>query len=150
MPDNPSDSRNSDGRFAKGNGGGPGRPRNATRMCEFDQRVAGVGDELIDAALGQARNGNLRAIELLLDRIWPVRRGRPVQIDTSAIRTTADLLPVGADVTNAMLDGEITAEEGSAAGRVLVAHARMIEEVDLDRRITALEEKRARTEPGKK
>jgi hypothetical protein len=36
---------------------------------------------LIEVALNEAKKGNLRAVELLLDRIWPVRRGRPVEVD---------------------------------------------------------------------
>jgi len=140
MSDELSDIRQPNGRFAKGNPGGPGRPRAVERVREYDQRVADAGPELIDAALAQAQGSNLKAIEMLLDRIWPVRRGRPVQVEAPEIRTTADLLPVGAALTNAVLDGELTPEEGSAAARVLVAHGRMIEEVDFERRMTEIEE----------
>src|SRR5688500_10285152 len=121
MSDDSSDIRQPNGRFAKGNPGGPGRPRTAERSREYDQRAADAGPELIEAALAQAQGGSLKAIEMLLDRIWPVRRGRPVQVEVPEIRTTADLLPVGAALTNSVLDGEMTPEEGSAAARVLVA-----------------------------
>jgi hypothetical protein len=140
MSDDSSGIRDANGRFARGNPGGPGRPRAGERVRELDQRVAEVAGELIDAALVKAKGGDLRAIEMLLDRIWPVRRGRPMQLGTAEIRTPADLLPVGTDLTNAVLDGELTPDEASHTSRVFKAHAEMIQTVDFDRRLTALEE----------
>lgn len=44
------DFRQADGRFAKGNPGGPGRPHARERIAALDQRVAEADDDLIDAA----------------------------------------------------------------------------------------------------
>lgn len=138
------DFRQPDGRFAKGNPGGPGRSRARERIAALDQRVAEAGEDLIDAALKVAKDGNVRALEMLLDRIWPARRGRPVEIDAPEIRSTPDLVPATAAVTNAVLNGDVTPREGAAAARVIEAHGSMIELVDLERRMTALEEEGAR------
>jgi len=138
------DFRQPDGRFAKGNPGGPGRSRARERIAALDQRVAEAGEDLIDAALKVAKDGNVRALEMLLDRIWPARRGRPVEIDAPEIRGTPDLVPATAAVTNAVLNGDVTPREGAAAARVIEAHGSMIELVDLERRMTALEEEGAR------
>ena len=138
------DFRQPDGRFAKGNPGGPGRPRARERIAALDQRVAEAGDELIEAALKVAKGGNVKAIEMLLDRIWPARRGRPVEIDAPAIRGTPDLVPATAAVTNAVLNGDVTPREGAAAARVIQTHGRMITLVDLERRMRELEEEGAR------
>src|SRR5690242_9151161 len=101
MSDDPSSEfRLANGQFAKGNPGGPGRPRAVDRVRELERRAAEAGPELIDALLATAKGGNLRAIEMVLDRVWPVRRGRPVAVDVPEIRKTADLLPAGAAVTN--------------------------------------------------
>ena len=116
------DFRQADGRFARGNPGGPGRPRACERAAALDLLAAEAGADLIEVALSEAKKGNLRAVEMLLDRIWPVRRGRPVEVDAPPIRTIPDLVPAGAAVTGAVLSGELTPEEGSAAARVLVAH----------------------------
>ncbi|HLG44848.1 MAG TPA: hypothetical protein VKY24_01295 [Reyranella sp.] len=136
------DFRHSDGRFAKGNRGG--RPRARDRIVALDERVAEVGDDLIEAALKVAKDGNVRAIEMLLDRIWPVRRGRPVEIEAPEIRSVPDLVPATAAVANAVLNGAITPREGAAAMRVIEAHRSMIVTVDLAQRMTALEEEGAR------
>jgi len=134
------DFRQADGRFARGNPGGPGRPRACERAAALDLLAAEAGADLIEVALSEAKKGNLRAVEMLLDRIWPARRGRPVEVDAPPIRVTADVLPAGAAVTSAVLGGELTPEEGSAAARVLVAHQKMIETVDLEARLEHLEQ----------
>ena len=143
------DFRLADGRFARGNPGGPGRPRACERAAALDLLAAEAGADLIEVALSEAKKGNLRAVEMLLDRIWPVRRGRPVEVDVPPIRTIPDLVPAGAAVTGAVLSGELTPEEGSAAARVLVAHQKMIETVDLEQRLDKLQtEVEARRAPN--
>jgi hypothetical protein len=62
--------------FGKGNPGGPGRPPLRERAAALDALATDAGAELIEIALNEAKTGNLRAVEMLLDRIWPVRRGR--------------------------------------------------------------------------
>jgi hypothetical protein len=135
------DHRAEDGRFAKGNPGGPGRPRAPEPVATLDQLVAAAGAELVEAALREARGGNMRAITLLLARIWPARRGRPVLLDSPEIRSTADLLPVGAAMTTAVLNGDVTTEEGKAVASVLKMHCELLEWVELDKRMTELEER---------
>jgi len=138
------DFRQADGRFAKGNPGGPGRPRARERIAAFDQMVANAGADLIEAALKVAKDGNVRAIEMLLDRIWPARRGRPVEVEAPEIRAVADVVPASAAVTSAVLNGDLTPREGAAVARVIEAHGSMIELVDLERRMTELEKEGAR------
>jgi hypothetical protein len=134
------DGRNADGRFAKGNPGGPGRPRVRDTITSLDRLVVEAGPELIEAALTEARAGNLKAIEMLLGRIWPARRDRPVEIEAPEIRGVTDLVPATAAVTNAVLAGDATPAEGAAAARVIDAHRGMISVVDLERRMKELEE----------
>ena len=138
------DFRQADGRFAKGNPGGPGRPRARERIAAFDQMVANAGADLIEAALKVAKDGNVRAIEMLLDRIWPARRGRPVEVEAPEIRAVADVVPASAAVTSAVLNGDVTPREGAAVARVIEVHGSMIELVDLERRMTELEKEGAR------
>jgi hypothetical protein len=139
MSDHSDDFRQADGRFAQGNPGGPGRPRARERAAALDALAAEAGAELIEVALSEAKKGNLRAVELLLDRIWPVRRGRPVEVDAPPIRTIPDLVPAGAAVTSAVLSGDLTPQEGAAAARVLVAHNQMISTALLEPRLQELE-----------
>jgi len=129
------DFRHPDGRFAKGNPGGPGRPRAPERIAALDVLAADAGADLVAVALEQAKNGNLKAIEMLLDRIWPARRGRPVRIDSPDIRSVEDIVPAGAAVTNAVKTGELTPQEGDAAVRTLALHLKAISFADFNRRM---------------
>ena len=135
--------RQSNGRFAKGNPGGPGRPRARDRIEALDQRVAEAGPELIDAALTAAKAGNVRALEMLFNRIWPASRGRPVRIDTPEVGDTPHLLPVGTAVTKAVLSGDVTPQEGAAAVRVIEAHKKMFGTAELWRKMLELEKEGA-------
>jgi hypothetical protein len=139
-----SNSRTADGRFIKGCPAGPGRPRKAVRAAAdaLDERVAAKAGDLFEMAFRQADEGNATALKALLDRVWPIRRHRPLEIAVPEIRKTHDLLPAMAGVTNAMFAGEATSQESEAAARVLRAHFKAIELIDHEDRITVLEEKR--------
>ena len=133
------DGRLANGRFAEGNPGGPGRPRAAERVAALDRRAAEVAPALIDALIATAKAGNVKAIEMLLSRVWPVRRGHPVQIDAPEIRSIADLLPASAALTTAVFTGDLTPHEGQAAAQVLATHNDVVGLLDFDKRLAAAE-----------
>jgi hypothetical protein len=141
-------SRTVEGQFAAGNPGGPGRPRKVVKAAAdaLDERVARVADELLDVTLQQANGGNLMAVKMLLDRVWPVGRSRPLEIAVPQINGARDLLPAMAGITNAMFGGDATAAEGVAAAKVLKAHLEAIRTIDHEDRLTVLEN----DEPGAK
>jgi len=145
-----SDDRTADGRFAAGNPGGPGRPRKVVMAAAnvLDERVAQAVGELFDVALKVANGGNMVAVKMLLDRVWPVGRSRPLEIAVPQINGARDLLPPMAGVTNAMFGGDATAEEGAAAAQVLKAHLEAIRTIDHEERLTALEDSEPGAKPG--
>ena len=108
-----SSTRASKGRFAPGNPGGPGRPKSAVSAAAaaLDQVAAEAQRELMNVVLDKARAGDLKAIEMLWARVWPLRRGRPVALDAPAIGCANDVQATKAAVTEAVLAGEITGHE---------------------------------------
>jgi hypothetical protein len=84
----------------------------------------------------------MRAVELVLSRIWPVRKGRPVSLDLPAIKTAADVVAAVGLVADAVGAGTITPDEGQAISAVLETKRRAIETVELEARVAALEEGR--------
>jgi hypothetical protein len=105
--------RTVNGRFARGNSGGPGRPKGAVSAAAaaLDQAAAEAHLELMRVVLEQARSGNLEATKMLWARIWPVRRGRPIAVDAPPIDHVDDVLPAKAAITEAVLTGQITGHE---------------------------------------
>ena len=119
----PNDFRQANGQFAKGNPGGPGRPRNpvSTLAADLDRRGVDVATELMAMTVERARRGNLRAAEMVLQRVWPVRRNRPIELDPPPGDGLSNLLTEHAALAAAMMNGEITPQDAQAATRVFKA-----------------------------
>ena len=102
--------------FAKGNPGGPGRPpgsRNKSTLM-LDQLAAGEVDAIFAQVAKAARDGNLKAAEMILARAWP--RNRPTAQFEAPVLAVADDLPAAlAAITTALAHGEISAKEAVAA-----------------------------------
>ena len=112
--------RDGNGQFAPGNRGGPGRPRSTVSRgaVALDEMGADSGKKLVQVLLDRALEGDMRAADLLLSRIWPTRRGRPVEIVAMPVKTVPDTVTAATDVANAVMRGEITPHEGQALSRV--------------------------------
>ncbi|MHB0734258.1 hypothetical protein ACX4MT_20110, partial [Roseomonas mucosa] len=78
-----------------------------------------------------------RAAEILLRRVWPERKGRPMGLPP--LRDAADLLPLVAATLQAVAAGDLAAGEARDIGRLLAVAGRAIETEDLAARIAALE-----------
>ena len=86
---------------------------------------------MFEVALSLAKERNIAAVKMLLDRVWPVGRHRALEIAIPEIRGAQDLLPAAA-LTNAVFAGEATGREGADLARVLKAHEDVIGTVELE------------------
>jgi hypothetical protein len=138
-----SSTHDENGRFAKGNPGGPGRPRSIGRSAvALDQIGAGVGEQVLQVIVDKALAGDLRAAELLLSRVWPTRRGRPLEIDAQPLKHLPDLVPAISEVMNAVLTGEVTPREGHDVFSLVQAQCRTLEAVEFEYRLQEIEKLR--------
>jgi uncharacterized protein DUF5681 len=130
------------GRFAPGNPGGPGRPRGARHaaLAALDAIGAEAAEAVLRRVAEDAQAGDLRAAEILLRRLWPERKGRPVEIALPEVASAADLVPALGAVIGAIDRGELTPEEAQAICGVLESQRRAIETAGLEARVAALEE----------
>ena len=80
--------------FRKGQSGNPsGKPRGtrnrttvlAEKLMQDDAR------DIVQAVLAAAKNGDMTAARLILERISPVRKGRPVYLELPSVKTAADV-----------------------------------------------------------
>lgn len=135
-----SDSRLSNGRFAKGNPGGPGRPRNpvSTMVGALDRRGVDVAEELMAMTIEKARQGNLEAAEMVLKRVWPARRNRPIELDPAPGDGLHNLLAEHAALASAMMNGDVTPQDAQAATRVFKALQEQIRRAESQRRAVEL------------
>ena len=75
-------------RFKKGKSGNPKGKAPGTRNkvpARIEQLLANEGEAVVGAVLTKAKEGDMQAARLVLDRICPPRKGHPVNIDLPTI-----------------------------------------------------------------
>jgi hypothetical protein len=98
---------------------------------------------VVRAVLAAARDGDMTAARIILDRVAPVRRGSPVAVSLPAVNTAADLVAALGSISAAVAAGELTPDEGQSVAAILEGQRRAIETTELEARIAALEAKNA-------
>src|SRR3954466_11671573 len=129
--------------FKPGEGGRkPGSRNRATLLVEslLNGEARGIGETAISLAIG----GDPTARKLCLDRIAPVRKGRPTPFRMPAITSLNDLPLASLAILDGVADGSLTPSEAAELAKVLDAHARVVELADIDQRVSTLEKERTR------
>ena len=129
-------------RWPPGQSGNPsGRPKGARHaaLMALDAIGEAAAGEVMAAVVEAAKGGDMRGAEILLRRLWPERKGRPLTVDLPSITGAADLPAAVGAVVQAVATGDLTAEEGQAVAAMLEGQRRAIETAELAARIEALE-----------
>ena len=128
--------------FKPGVSGNPnGRPPGArNHVANLALRLMDTDAEAVILALIQiAKGGDVSAIKLVLERVAPLPRNRPVSFVVPPIDTPADLGAAMTAVLHAVAAGELTPDEGVSVASLVETRRRTIETIELDARIAALE-----------
>ena len=128
--------------FPKGVSGNPTGARSGSRhraSIALDALAEGEANAILSAMVERAKDGDVPAATLILNRAWPQRKGRPIPLDLPVVRTAADLTAAIGAVIEAMARAELTAEEAQAVSAVLAVHRTALETLDMEARIAALE-----------
>lgn len=148
-PDDPANAggeegRRRDGRFRPGRSGNPrGRPAGSrpAALLRLDALAAGAAEELVNRLILDAKAGDREAAIAVLARVWPPRRGRPIRLLLPPLDGAAGTLAAMDAITQAVASGHATPEEGEAVARLIALRASAVDALDLDRRLTTLEER---------
>ena len=130
------------GKFKKGKSGNPfGRPlgsRNkATLLAE--QLLEGEGKELLGQVITLAKKGNIQALRLCIERLVPVRKERPIQLDLPPAQNIEEIAASSSSILAAVGEGRITPGEAQAVSQILSTHTRLLKAVDVQQRNKANE-----------
>jgi hypothetical protein len=145
MTEVPSNNTDEKGRFKPGNTAGfqpgnRGRPKGSrhrtTVLCE--KVMQDDAEEIVRAVIGAAKGGDMVAARIVLDRIAPARKGRPIRFDLPDARTATDVSAALAAVVGAMAAGELTPDEASMVANVLEIRRKSLEMQDLEARLSIL------------
>jgi hypothetical protein len=132
------------GQFSKGRSGNPrGKPRGARNHCTLlaERLFEDEAGDICSAVIAEARAGNMQAARIVLDRILPPKKDRPIRINLPEMNTGADLAKAMACILNAVGSGQISPLEGEAIARIIDVHAKTFELMDIEQRLSALERK---------
>ena len=130
--------------FQKGQSGNPGGkpPGTRARVTVLGEKIMqDNADAIVKSVVEAAKNGDACAMRLCVERLIPVRKGRPVKFDLPAIETPADIANALGAVAGAMAEGELTPDEANAVAGVIEFRRRAIETVEHEERIRKLEER---------
>jgi hypothetical protein len=127
--------------FQRGNTFGRGRgagSRNKATIA-IERLLEGEAETITRKCVELAKGGDTTAMRLCMERIYPVRKGRPVMIALPDIKVADDLAIAMSAVVSAMSLGDISPDEAVTIAGVLEVKRKAIETVELERRIAAIE-----------
>lgn len=129
--------------FQPGQSGNPGgRPvgsRNATTLA-VEALLDGEAEAITRRAINAALAGDMTAIKLVLDRVAPARKSRPIYIDLPDVSDAHGVAQAQATVVAAVASGQIAPDEATALSGLLEARRRALETEELETRIRRLEQ----------
>jgi hypothetical protein len=124
--------------FQPGNSGRPpGSKNKVTQIVE--QLAEGQAEQLVQKVIELAQAGDVSCLRMMLDRLWPPRRGRPIKLDMPPLKTSADVLNSITLLLNAIAQGHLTPDEASALSLVAERSMAVISQQEMLKRIEVLE-----------
>jgi hypothetical protein len=116
--------------FEKGQSGNPaGRPRGSRNKAAIlaEEMFQGEAETIIRMAIDKAKEGDITAIRLCLERVFPRLRDRATMFDLPPINSAQEALAALTAIVAGVRDGDITAAEGSELSKLVDHYLRALE-----------------------
>ena len=129
--------------FEPGNKFGRGRPRgsrNKTTMLA-QELLSSHAVPIVRKVILMALQGDMKAMQLCMDRTLPVLRELPIKLGALPMRTLADLSKTSEKVCKKVAAGQLTTAQGHAVFELIEHHRRVIETTELEKGMSLLEAK---------
>lgn len=101
--------------------------------------MEGGAAEITNTIVAAAKKGDLAAARLVIERLAPPLRERPLSLPLPDTRTVAGVSEAQQAILEAVGGGEILPGEGTALAGILEVRRKALETVELEQRISALE-----------
>lgn len=125
-----------------GQSGNPaGRPpgKRVALAAALDKFAEEHAPEILQEAVRLAKAGDSAVLRLIMERVWPPRKGRPIRLVLPNMAEPDGALQALDRITDAMAAGEISAEEAEAAASVVSTRIRAQELRSLEQQLRDLE-----------
>jgi hypothetical protein len=128
--------------FKPGQSGNPkGRPQGSRNKATLalESLLEGEAEAITRKAVEKAKEGDMTAIRLCLERLIPIRKDSPITFKLPEMNNADDSAVAMSGVLRALADGEITPGEAGSVAAVIETYRRTLETAEFEGRILALE-----------
>src|ERR1700704_178532 len=129
-------------KFEKGQSGNPaGRPPGSRNKATIlaEAMFQGEAETIIRMVIDKAKEGDMTAIRLCLERVFPRLRDRATMFDLPPINGAPEALAALTTIVAGGRGGELTAAEGSDLSKLVDHYLRALEAKDFEQRLHALQ-----------
>jgi hypothetical protein len=124
--------------FQQGNPGRPKGSRNRTTLA-LEALLDGEAEAITRKAIEMALDGDMTAMRLVMDRIMPPRRERPVMFSMPKLETAGDAVKATATLAEAVASGDITPGEAGELSKLVDGFTKAVELHQIQQRLDKLE-----------
>jgi hypothetical protein len=109
--------------------------------CHYARRkfMEDDAEDIVRAVVNAAKAGDPTAMRLCVERLVPVRKGRPITFDLPPVETASDISKALGVIAKSMAAGELTPDEAGTVATVIEAHRKAIETAEFEERLRRLE-----------
>lgn len=123
--------------YQKGESGNPaGRPRGSETASKIRAQIDSALPDILNSVIENARNGDMAAAKLLIDRVCPTLKPQALIIN---LPTDGTLVEQGNSIIQAALSGQVPPDVGSQLITALSHQGKLIELQELRERLVRLE-----------
>jgi hypothetical protein len=122
-----------------------GRPKGpgSTKGQRLLQRIADAASpslqRIMAAVAAQAESGDLAAAKIIMDRLWPTPKGRPIKINLPTGGGIAEIEKAFTEIMERLNSGDLTVDEAAGLASLLRMRADLHEAKVIEGRLAALE-----------
>ena len=130
--------------WKKGQSGNPkGRPSGSRNKASLatENLFLDEQERLTRKCIKLAMRGNMSAMKLSIERICPVRRDVPINVQLPRVKTVEDATKLTSSLLDKVASGELTPSQGELLSRMVEKHIKVLQLNDLEARLQLLEER---------
>jgi len=119
---------------------GAGRKKGSGQAAHYRAMLEPYAEELIQRVVDMAKDGDMAALKLCLDRLCAPLRPTDRLITINGMTDVKELSDKGELILSNVANGEITPSEAASLMNAISSQARIIEVDELERRVSELEQ----------